>query len=106
MEVPVLISSIPFKDISVPVYYNKYTPNPIWVWKHRNEEAFYFGLIYVNVETGKCSYPDGIITPTEPSKEDAEWLPKFICVGVESLDEQTLETINNCLETEYKIRNK
>ncbi len=105
---PHLLGHIDFLDIKVPVYHDKYMDDKeraIAAWQHRNPNAFYEGPVFMNWESGKIEYPEGIIPP-EPKHEDYEMLPKFIAVGFEELTTENRTGILNYFSKEYVRRNK
>jgi hypothetical protein len=71
----------------------------------RNPDSCYQGIVYVNYETGKWTYPEDAIIP-EQTEKDKEILPKFIIVGKQELDEDLIKSIRIYLEPEYIRRNK
>lgn len=102
-----LIGSIDFKDIRVNVYNDPYTDKDSinCAWQMRNPDSCYQGMMYMNNETGKISYPDGAVIPEQTDK-DRELLPKFIVTGYDKIDDRFIGFINSYLESDYKRRNK
>lgn len=101
-----LIGSIDFKDIKVNVYNDPYTDKDSinCVWQMRNPDTCYQGIMYMNNETGKFSYPDDAVIP-EQTDEDREMLPKFIITGYETIDTNFISFLLPKLEEGYKMRN-
>lgn len=106
-EGPRKIGEIPFKDISVNVYHDQYSKedDANCVWRMRNPDSCYQGIMFMNRSTGKMTYPEGAIIP-EQTEEDREMLPQFIITGKSEIDNELLEYINPYLDKEYKRRNK
>jgi len=105
-EGPYKIGEIPFKDISVAVYHDKYSKesDASCVWRMRNPDSCYQGTVFMNWETGKLTYPEGAVIP-EQTDEDREILPQFIVTGKTEINDELLEYINPYLERDYKRRN-
>ena len=103
------IGQIDFHDIKVKVYYHPDNKNKLdtadCVWQMRNPDSCYTGIMYMNNETGKCTYPEGAIIPEQTDK-DREMLPKFVIVGKQELDEKIVLQIKEYLDSGYKQRNK
>ena len=101
-----LIGSIDFKDIKVNVYNDPYTDkdSTMCAWQMRNPDTCYQGIMYMNNETGKISYPDDATIP-EQTNEDREMLPKFIVTGYETIDANFISFLLPKLEEGYKMRN-
>jgi hypothetical protein len=95
-----LIGSIDFKDIKVDVYYDPYTDKKTTYcsWQMRNPDTCYQGVIYMNEETGKLSYP-------EQTNNDREMLPQLIITGYETIDTNFISFLFPKLEEAYKMRN-
>lgn len=107
-EGPLKITEIQFMDISVPVYYDEHSTNIELAqvgWRHRNPSSFYTGTVFVNYETGKMTYPDGVV-PTEPTHEDKEIIPQLLIVGTQELSDKHRNNILNYLAKQYMKRNK
>jgi len=101
------IGEIPFLDVMVPVYHDKYATNPnspYCVWKHRNPDSFYQGIVYKNWETGKMTYPEDAVIP-EQTERDREMLPRAVIISREELDEEFVTKTQRYFEKEYKRRN-
>ena len=101
-----LIGSIDFKDIKVNVYNDPYTDKDSinCAWQMRNPDTCYQGIMYMNNETGKVSYPDDVVIPEQTDK-DREILPKFIVTGYETIDTNFISFLLPKLEEGYKMRN-
>ena len=105
------LSELSFRDTPVSVYYDidQTTSDLITsfgcCWQMRNPDSSYTGLVYMNNETGKLTYPEGAIIPEQTAK-DREIFPKFIVVRTPELDEETKKEILTYLDTEYNRRNK
>jgi hypothetical protein len=101
-----LIGDIDFKDIKVNIYNDPYTDkNTInCAWQIRNPDSCYQGIMYINNETGKVSYPEDAIIPKQ-TDNDMEILPKFIITGYETIDSDFISFLGPKLEEGYKIRN-
>ena len=101
-----LIGSVDFKDIKVNVYNDPYTDKDSinCVWQMRNPDTCYQGIMYMNNETGKVSYPDDAVIPEQTDK-DREMLPKFIITGYETIDTNFISFLLPKLEEGYKMRN-
>jgi hypothetical protein len=101
-----LIGSIDFKDIKVNVYNDPYTDKDSinCSWQMRNPDTCYQGIMYMNEETGKVSYPEDAVIP-EQTDNDREMLPKFIITGYETIDTNFISFLLPKLEESYKMRN-
>lgn len=78
------IAEILFKDTIVKVYFDEHRHRTEsdtigCVWQIRNPDSCYTGVVYMNHETGKFTYPDDAIIPVQ-TESDLEMLPKFILV--------------------------
>lgn len=105
---PYKLGEIQFLDINVSVYHDKYMESEdsaAAVWQARNTDSFYTGPVFMNWETGKMTYPDGV-NPPEPKHEDYEMLPKFVVTGSKELNSKTITGILNYFSKEYMRRNK
>ena len=102
-----LIGEVDFKDVKVKVYNDPYTNSDTvqCVWRMRNPNSCYEGIMFMNWETGKMSYPEGAIIP-EQTDEDREILPQFMITGKPEIDDEFLSYANYYLEKDYKRRNK
>jgi hypothetical protein len=104
-----MIGEIDFRDIKVKVYYHPDNKDKLnsggCVWQMRNPDSCYQGIMYMDNETGKCSYPECVIIPEQTDK-DREILPKFIIVGNQDLDDGLVKSISIYLESEYFRKNK
>lgn len=106
-EGPIRIGEIPFQDVIVPVYHDKYASNPntpYCVWKHRNPNSFYQGIVFMNHKTGKIEYPEDAVIP-EQTERDREMLPMAVITSREELDEKFISKTQKYFEKEYKRRN-
>lgn len=103
---PYKIGEIDFKDISVPVYSDKYAKEDSanCVWQMRNPNTCYTGVVYMNNETGKITYPDDAVIP-EQTDRDREMLPRFMIVKATEITDALKEIALKYMETEYKRRN-
>lgn len=101
------ISEIDFHNVKIKVYYDQYShENTILApFGAKNPNAFYQGPCFLNWNTGKIEYPEGVIIP-KPTREDSEMLPKFVIIGKEKLSDEDMKTILTSLEGEYVKRNK
>lgn len=101
------IGEIEFRDVKVKVYYDSLSKsdNHSCVWKMRNPDSCYQGIVYMNWETGEITYPEGAVIP-EQTEEDREMLPQFIITGKTELDEELTNGILQYLEPEYLKRNR
>jgi hypothetical protein len=102
-----LVGEIPFKDVIVKIYNDPYTSTDTvqCAWGMRNPDSCYEGLMYIDWQTGKLSYPEDAIIP-EQTDEDREIIPKFIVTGYEKIDMKLTSFINSYLEEDYKRRNR
>ena len=100
------IDEIEFRNEFVDIYFDKYgDPNNVSIiWRMRNPDSCYQGIVYMNNETGKITYPEGDVIP-EQTDEDKEIIPKAIIVSAE-VDDNIREKILSRLEPEYLRRNK
>ena len=104
-----LIGEIDFKDVKVKVYndpYTKYTEddNVQCVWGMRNPDTCYEGVMWMNLETGKISYPEDAVIP-EQTEKDREILPRFIITGYDKIDDKFISSVSTYLDSGYKRRN-
>ena len=101
-----LIGEIGFKDIKVKVYNDSYTKDDTisCVWRMRNPDSSYTGIMFMNWETGKVTYPDDAVIPIQ-NDEDKEMLPNFIVTGCDKIDDRFISLTNSYLIKEYKRRN-
>jgi len=101
-----LIGTIDFKDIKVNVYNDPYADkNSInCAWQMRNPDSCYQGIMYINNETGKKSYPDDA-TIVKQTYKDREILPKFIVTGCETIDINFISFLLPKLKENYKMQN-
>jgi len=99
------IGEIGFKDINVKVYHDEYSILTGCAWRMRNPDSCYTGLMYMNFETGKVSYPEGAIIPKQ-TKNDREMLPRFLITNEKEITKKFKMVTLKYLESEYKLRNK
>ena len=101
------IGEIDFHDIKVVVYFafQDSKDNVVAAWQMRNPDSCYQGIMYMNNETGKISYPKDAIIPEQADK-DREMLPKFIVTGRDVLTDSLIKTLTEYLERDYLKRNK
>jgi hypothetical protein len=105
IKTPELIGSLPFHNCQVNVFRSyEDRKNLSAVWQVRNPDAFYTGAIFINLETGERTYPDGV-TPPSPTAEDREIVPKFVVIEGYEYDEKIQEEILEYLTREHKRRN-
>lgn len=102
------IGTLEFMDCDVTIYYdplelNKDSLNV--VWKARNPDSFYTGVMYRNNETGKITYPNDAVIPKQTPK-DREIIPKAIIVANPHLTDILIYNIQTYLHSEFKRRNK
>lgn len=104
-----VIGEIDFHDTKVKVYYHPEYNDKLndagCVWQMRNPDSCYEGNMYMDFETGECSYPEGVVIPEQTDK-DREILPKFIIVGKQKLDENEVKAIKKHLELRCIRKNK
>ncbi len=105
-QVPRKIGEIPFKDISIAVYHDQYSkePSASCIWRMRNPDSCYQGIVFMDWETCKMTYPEGAVIPEQTDK-DREILPQFIITAKTEIDDELLEYTNQYLERDYKRRN-
>ena len=70
----------------------------------RNPDSCYTGFMYMNNETGKCSYPDDAVIPVQ-TKRDLEMLPKFVIIGTEEISNNEMEKIMFHLHESFNAKN-
>lgn len=101
-----LIGEIGYKDIKVKVYNDPYTKEDIvqCVWRMRNPDTCYEGIMWMNCETGKMVYPEDAVI-AEQTEKDREMLPYFIVTGYDKIDNKFISFIDSYLDGEYKRRN-
>jgi hypothetical protein len=101
------IGNIKFRNLLVPIYYSDDQPDNnsfIVSWSVRNDKS-YKGIMYMNNETGKLTYPEDAIIPEKPTEFDNEWIPKGIIVGFK-VDETKFNKIYDGLKIQHANRNK
>ena len=74
----ILIGHIYLYETHIPIFYSKQVSNKqvICSWGVRNNDKKYEGVMYIDHETGKLSYPTDAIIPRRTA-EDNEIIPKF-----------------------------
>lgn len=98
------IGEIDFLDVKVKVYLDEsFTLQDSVIWKARNPDSFYQGIMYINHETGKVSYPEGAIIP-EQTKRDREIIPTAVITN-KSFDKLDIAKLKEYFESDHKIRN-
>jgi hypothetical protein len=100
------IGKIQFRDRLVPVYYDKTGDknNISCSWQMRNPDSCYQGVMWMNWETGRVTYPEGAVIP-EQTAEDREMLPKFLIISQDSITDKIHKCIIDYLDKSYKERN-
>lgn len=101
------ISEIDFLDIKVKVYYDPKSTtkdNVHCLWKRRNEDSYYQGIMYINHENGEITYPDGVVIP-EQTERDRENIPKTLFIGVDKINDNLLTQLKLYLTENHKLRN-
>jgi hypothetical protein len=99
------IDEIEFRNEFVDIYFDEYgdSNDVSIIWRMRNPDSCYQGIVYMNNETGKITYPEDAVIP-EQTDEDREIIPKAIIVSAE-VDGNIREKILSRLESEYLRRN-
>ena len=102
-----LIGTVNFKDLKVKIYYDQHSNNNDMkcCWGVRNPDSFYRGIMYLNNDTGKFTYPEDAIVP-EQTDVDREILPRFILTGRKMLDKKLVSFVKTYLNSDYERRNK
>ena len=100
------IEEMDFLDLKVNVFFHpEQEKDSIYIaFQARNPDSYYTGNIYMNHESGKCTYPDNAIIPEQTIK-DTEIVPKFIIVGVEKLNDDIRIKILDKIRSSHRIRN-
>lgn len=100
------ISEIDFLDNKVLVFFDptKDKNDAVCIWKDRNPDSYYKGVMYMNNETEKITYPDDAIIPDQTPR-DREKIPKVFIIGVETIDNDLLLKMNLYLKKDHKRRN-
>ena len=100
------IGAIQFHDISVNVYHDPYASKgkTYSAWQMRNPSTCYVGYMYMDMSTGKLSYPEGAIIPDQ-TDWDREMLPKAIITGETEITTKFVIDYMPHLESEYIYRN-
>jgi hypothetical protein len=101
-----LIDHIDFHDHTTDVFFNPTVEEnkAIVCWQARNPNSFYMGVVYMNNETGKITYPEGAVIPKQ-TERDREMLPKFVIIGKKEMDDNEIEILLTRLEKQYLMRN-
>ena len=101
-----LIGEIDFLDTKVNVYHDPYSENKnsYCLWRMRNPDSCYQGIMFLNQETGKISYPEDAIIP-EQTEEDREILPQAIITGQKEIDDEFVGKTLEYLKSDYSRRN-
>lgn len=101
-----LIGEIDFKEVKVKVYNDPYTKDDIvqCVWRMRNTDTCYEGIMWMNWETGKMTYPEDAVIP-EQTEKDREMLPQFIITGYNKIDDKFISFVSSYLNSDYRRRN-
>lgn len=101
-----LIGEIDFKDVKVKVYNDPYTKDDVvqCVWRMRNPDTSYEGIMWMNWNTGKMTYPEDAVIP-EQTEMDREMLPQFIVTGYDKIDDKFISFVSSYLDSDYKRRN-
>ena len=101
-----LIGEIDFKDVKVKVYNDPYTKDDTvqCVWRMRNPDTCYEGIMWMNWETGKITYPEDAVIP-EQTERDREMLPQFIITGYDKIDDKFISFVSSYLDSDYIRRN-
>jgi len=103
--VKLLKEKVEFRDISVNVYQDlEPTSEFQCCWQMRNPDSCYTGIMFMNWETGKLTYPEGAVIP-EQTDRDREMLPKFIVTEKSKLEKEDIKLIKKYLDKEYTRRN-
>lgn len=71
----------------------------------RNPSSQYNGILYVDYNTGKISYPEGVVIK-EQTELDKEMLPYAIITNYNEISDDIISSFKEYLEEEYKLRNK
>jgi len=103
---PTKTELIEFHDVKVQMYYNPNAdPNgAAIIWRARNPDNFYQGPAFLNLETGKVTYPEGAIVP-EYNARDHEIMPQCVVTGKRNLEEHEMKILLDRLESQHKLRN-
>ena len=101
-----VIGEIDFNDLKVKIWYD---PKPGGFangsfWRIRNPDSLYKGIVYMNNETRKITYPDGAIIP-EQTEKDREMIPLFYVTQNKEFTDELILFIKTDLEIEYTRRN-
>lgn len=102
-----IIGKINFHDRAINVYYHPDCGGKTLqcTWQIRNPDSDYCGILYMNMEIGRCTYPYDAIIP-EQTDSDREMLPKFFIVGKHEFNDELIKSIMDYIEPEYLRRNK
>jgi hypothetical protein len=102
-----LLGNIEFAGMSVPIYIDKNQDDLSTcraAWRMRNPDSCYQGILYIDNETGKITYPEGAIIP-EQTPEDREIIPKFIITGNLEMNDGFKEKVIKYLDITHKRKN-
>ena len=102
-----LISTIKFLDVKVKVFYalEESSNSIICSWRARNPDSFYRGVVYLNNETGKLTYPVDAVIP-EYVESDREILPQAVLISQNKLSRKLKQTIKKYMFRDYIRRNR
>ena len=103
-----LIGTIDFWDKNkVRVYHDQYTTHIIanCVWRMRNPDSCYQGIIYRNIGTGEITYPPDAVIPNQTA-EDREMLPMAIITNKKIVDQELETMATTYFIAEHKRRNR
>lgn len=102
-----LIGQYDFKDIQISIYYNPeiLEDKATLIWRARNPETFYQGVMFQSIETGQVTYPVGADIPKQ-CERDREILPNTLIIGVKEINDTIRTFLSNHLEKEYRRRNR
>jgi len=105
---PHLIGEIDFLDVKVKVYHDPTSVDENSLtcsWQARNPDSFYQGIIWMDKETGKCTYPEDAVIP-EQTERDREIIPKFIVTAYKEINSKLIDGINKYLNSDFNRRNR
>lgn len=101
------IGEIEFHDLIVKIYYDEYLDDngcANAIWRMRNPDSCYQGILYKNITTGEITYPEDAVIP-EQTTEDREIIPIAVIIGSNILTNENIDNIRIHLENGYKRRN-